>query len=86
MKKKTYIVSTYNDYEWITTKRAYSLLLLKLEYMNKGFRVWDYPIWFARLIYKFSGKGILKGRTAMFEKYIQGSDQITYHTPYHDFY
>lgn len=82
--KKTYIVSTYNSYEWITTRDTYSLLLLKLQYMKNGHRVWDYPMWLAKLVYKFTGKGILKGRTAVFEKYVPGTGQITYHTPYHN--
>jgi hypothetical protein len=86
LKRKTYIVSTYiNSYEWITTKDTYSLLLLKWSYYANGYRVWDYPLWFGKLVYKITGKGIMKGRTAVFEKYIPGSDQITYHTPYHNF-
>lgn len=84
LKKKTYIVSTYNNYEWITTRDTYSLLLLMYEYYRKGYRVWDYPMWFVKLVYKITGKGIMRGRTAMFELYIPGSDQITYHTPYMD--
>ena len=82
LKKKTYIVSTYNNYEWITTRDTYSLLLLMYKYHRQGYRVWDYPMWFAKLVYKITGKGILRGRTATFEKYIPGSDQITYHSPY----
>jgi hypothetical protein len=84
-KKKTYIVSTYTDYEWITTRRSYSLLLLKLQYMIEGWRVWDYPMWFVRLVYRFTGKGIYRGRNVSFERLIPGSDQITFHTPYHDY-
>ena len=84
--KKTFIVSTYNNsYEWITTKDTRSLLFLKLKYWRDGHRVWDYPLWLARLVYKITGKGILRGKTVTFEKYIPGSDQITYHTPYHNF-
>jgi hypothetical protein len=85
LKKKTYIVSTYTNYEWITTKDTYSLLLLKYSYLINGYRVWDYPLWFARLVYKITGKGIMKGRTATFERYVPGTGQITYHTPYHNF-
>ena len=85
-KQKTYIVSTYNNYEWITTRDTYFLWMLKLEYFNKGYRIWDYPMWFAKIVYKLTGKGILKGRDVTFEKYIPGSDQITYYTPYHDMY
>ena len=83
--KKTYIVSTYNNYEWITTRDSRSLLFLKLKYWRNGYRVWDYPLWLGMLVYKATGKGIMKGRTAMFELYVPGSDQITYHSPYNDF-
>lgn len=86
LKKKTYIVSTYNSYEWITTRDTYSLLLLKYKYWKDGYRVWDYPLWFGKLVYAITGKAIMKGRTAVFERYVPGSDQITYHTPYHDIY
>ena len=87
-KKTTYIVSTYNNcYEWITTKDTYSLLFLKLQYMRKGYTVWAFPtMWMARIWYKLTGKGIYRGTDAAFEKLIPGSDQITYHTPYHDIY
>jgi hypothetical protein len=84
MKKKTYIVSTYNSYEWITTKDTYSLLFLKYQYMRKGYCVWDYPMWLATFVYKYTNKKILRGINASFEKYIPGSDQITYYTPYHN--
>lgn len=83
--KKTYIVSTYNNcYEWINTRDTYSLLFLKFEYMRKGYKVWDYPIWLALLVFKYTGKPILRGRNATFELYVPGTDQITYHTPYHN--
>lgn len=86
IKKKTYIVSTYNNsYEWITTRDTYSLLLLKYKYYREGYRVWDYPVWFGVLVYKITGKAILRGRNVTFEKYVPGTNQITYHTPYHNF-
>lgn len=85
-KKKTYIVSTYNAYEWITTKDTYSLLLLKLKYMREGYVVWNYPMWLIKFVLKYTGKSIYRNVDAHFEKYIPGSDQITYHTPYHNFY
>jgi hypothetical protein len=85
MKKKTYIVSTYNNYEWITTRDTYSLLFLMIEYARKGYRVWDYPMWFAKLVYKFTGKPILRGKTAVFEKRISGSDQICHWTAWDNF-
>lgn len=85
MKKKIYIVSTYNTYESITTKKTYFLWFLKLQYMRKGYRVWDYPIWLAKLVYKYTGKPILRGRSAVFDKYVPGSDQITYWQPWMNF-
>ena len=75
--KRTFIVSTYNSYEWITTVDAYCKLELMIRYHLKGYRVWDYPIWFAKLVYKLFNIPILKGRTAVFELRIKGSDQIT---------
>lgn len=84
--KKTFIVSTYNNYEWITTRDSRSLLILKWSYYMAGYRVWDYPMWFAKLVYKATGKSIIKGRTAVFELYVPGTDQITYHTPYNNFH
>ncbi len=86
IKKKTYIVSTYNSYEWITTRDTYSLLLLKLKYMKEGYRVFTFPLWFVKAWYKITSRSIYKSKTAVFEKYVPGSDQITYHTPYHNFY
>jgi hypothetical protein len=86
MKKKTFIVSTYNNYEWITTKDAYCKLELMIKYHREGYKVWDYPIWFAKLVFKLFKKPILTGRTATFELKIPGSDQITWHTPYFDCY
>lgn len=85
-KKTTYIVSTYDNYEWITTKDTYSLLLLKLEYMRNGYIVWNYPMWLIKFVHKHTGKSIYRNVDAHFEKYVPGSDQITYHTPYHNFY
>jgi hypothetical protein len=82
MKKKTYVVSTYNNYEWIRTKEAYCKLQLMIEYHREGYRVWDYPIWLAKLVYKLFRKPILKGRSATFELLIPGSDQITHASPW----
>ena len=85
MKKKTFIVSTYNHYEWVNTEDSYSKILLMIKYHKKGYRVWDWPLWVASIIWKLFKKPILKGRTAEFERLIPGSDQITYHTPYHNY-
>jgi hypothetical protein len=80
--KRTYIVSTYNAYEWITTENAYCMLFLMIKYHFKGYRVWDWPVWIAILVYKMTGKAILKGRTATFKLFVKGTNQVTYYTPY----
>jgi hypothetical protein len=85
MKKRTYIVSTYTNYEWITTEDAYCKLELMIKYHLKGYKVWDYPIWFAILVYKLFKKPILTGRTATFELRIPGSDQITHWSAWDNF-
>ena len=87
MKKKTYIVSTYNSYEWITTEEAYCKLFLMVKYHFKGYQVWDYPLWLVKSLKKHFNILLNWGnRNATFEKYNKGSDQVTYHTTYHDFY
>ena len=87
MKKKIYIVSTYNSYESITTEETYFLWLLKLQYMRKGYMVYAFPtMWMAKIYYKFTGKGIYKGTNVTFEKYIPGSGQITYWQPWMNFH
>ena len=50
------------------------------------FNVGAFPtIWMAKLWYKFTGKGIYRGTNVSFEKYIPGSDQITWWSPYDNF-
>lgn len=87
MKKKTYIVSTYdNYYEKIVTRETYFLWLLKLKYMREGYMVYAFPtMWMAKIYYKFTGKGIYKGTNVTFEKRIPGSDQVTYWMPWMNF-
>ena len=86
MKKKTYIVSTYdNYYESITTKKTYFLWLLKLEYMKKGYNVWNYPMWFIMLVFKYTGKSIFRDVNVTFEKFVPGSGQVTYWMPWMNF-
>jgi hypothetical protein len=85
IRKKTYIVSTYDSYEWITTKDTYSLLLLKLEYVRQGYNVWNYPMWLIRFVHKHTGKNIFRDVDASFEKYVPGSDQITHWSAYDNF-
>lgn len=82
MKKKTYIVRKYNSYEWINTDQAYCKLQLLIKYHRKGWQVWEYPMWFAKLVYKLFGKRIYGDRDCYIEKLIPGSDQITHHSPF----
>jgi hypothetical protein len=85
--KKTYIVSTYNNYEWINTEEAYCKLFIMIKYHFKGYQVWDYPIWFVIFMKKRFNILLNWGnRNATFELHVKGSDQITYHTPYNNFY
>ena len=82
MKKKTYIVTTYDNYEFITTRDAYCKAQLMLQYAKEGYKVWDYPIWVAQLVYKLFKKPILRGVNVNFEKFVPGTGQITYYHPY----
>lgn len=78
------IVSDYSGfYESINTVETKSMFLLKLRYQLKGYRVWCFPtMWMARIWYKVTGKGIYRGTNISFEKYIPGSDQVTYWQPW----
>jgi len=82
--KKTYIVSRYNDYEWINTERNYCKFFIVIKYYFKGYRVWDYPLWLAKLVFKLTGKRIygLNRQNLYVEKHIKGSDQVTFYMPY----
>ncbi len=81
--KKTFIVSTYNSYEWIHTEEAYCKLQLMIKYHRKGYKVWDYPISFVRFMKKYFNYIPNWGnQNAYFEKFIKGSDQITFHNPW----
>jgi hypothetical protein len=83
VKKRTYIVSTYNTYEWITTVDAYCKLELMIRYHFKGYVVWDYPIWLVIFAKKRLNITLNWGnKNANFERYIPGSDQVTYYNPY----
>lgn len=82
MKKKTYIVTTLDSYEHITTRDAYCKAQLMIQYAKQGYKVWDYPMWFGKLFYKLFKKPILRGTDAKFEKFVPGTGQITYYHPY----
>jgi len=81
--KKTYIVSMYNNYEWIHTEHAYCKLQLYIKYMLKGYKVLDYPIWFVVFIKKYFNFLLTWGNVNInIKRRIPGSDQVTYYTPY----
>lgn len=83
MKKKTYIVSTYNSYEWIHTEDAYCKLQLLLKYHKNGYQVWDYPIGLVKFMKKHFNISLNWGNCNVgIEPLIKGSDQITWHSPY----
>lgn len=84
----TIIISdTSGSYERIYTRETRSMLLIKIRYQLKGYRVWAFPtIWMARIWYKITGKGIYRGTNISFEKRIPGSDQVTYWEPYMNFH
>ena len=84
--KKTYIVSTYSNYESIHTEYAYCKLQLILKYHFSGYRVWDYPIWLVIFMKKRFNISLNWGnRNVTFEKHIIGSDQVTHWSPYNNF-
>lgn len=83
MKKKAFIVSTYNSYEWIQTEYAYCKLQLMIKYHRQGYKVWDYPLWLVIFMKKHFNILLNWGnKNANFELLIKGSDQVTWHTPY----
>jgi hypothetical protein len=78
------IVSDYSGYyECINTVETKSMFLLKVRYQVKGYRVWSFPtMWMARIWYNITGKRIYRGTNVSFEKYVPGTDQITYWQPW----
>lgn len=85
--KKTFIVSTYNNYEWIKTEQTYCKLFLLLKYYRKGYQVWDYPLWLVVFMKnKFNISLNWGNKNCNIELLVPGSDQITWHTPYSDCY
>ena len=54
-----------------------------IKYHLKGYKVWDYPLSLVIFFKKHLNIQLNWGnKNAFFEKYIPGSDQITYHTPW----
>lgn len=82
------IVSDYSGfYECINTVETKSMFLLKLKYQLKGYRVWAFPtLWMCLIWYKCTGKRIYyRGCNVSFEKYVPGTDQITFWQPWMNF-
>lgn len=80
------ISDTSGFYERIYTVETKSMFLLKLKYQLKGYRVWAFPtLWMSRIWYKYTGKSIYRGCNLSFEKYVPGTDQITYWEPWMNF-
>lgn len=81
------IISDYSgNYESIHTVETKSMFLLKVKYRLKGYRVWCFPtLWMAKLAHKWFGVRIYRGTNVSFEKFIPGSDQITWWSPYDNF-
>lgn len=85
MKKRTYIVSTYNSYEWITTVDAYCKLELMIKYHKSGWKVWDYPINLVIFMKKFGITLNWGNKNCFIEPLIAGSDQITHWSAWDNF-
>jgi hypothetical protein len=83
MTKKTFIVSTYNTHEFIHTEDAYCALQIMFKYHNKGYKVWDYPLSMVIFFKKYLNISLNWGnKNVNIEKYIPGSNQITWYSPY----
>ena len=85
----TVIVSDYRGYyECINTVETKSIFLLKVEYhLFKGYRVWAFPtLWMARIYYKLTNKRLYRGTNVHFEKYVPGTNQVTYWQPWMNFH
>lgn len=85
--KKTYIISDYSGfYERIHTEKTYCLLFLMIKYLFKGYRVFSLPV---SIVIFFSKNFNIKlpfGTDVTFEKYVKGTKQYTWHSPYDNFY
>lgn len=81
------IVSNYRGhYESIHTEESVCMLFIKIKYLFKGYTVWSFPsIWMAKQIHRFTGLRTYKGTNISFEKFVPGSDQVTYWQPWMNF-
>ena len=81
------ISSTRGYYESIHTEETRWLFLLKVKYLFKGYRVWAFPtLWMAKIYYKLFKKPIYRGTNVTFEKWVKGSDQVTFWQPWMNAY
>lgn len=81
--KKTFIVSTYTNYEFIHTEEAYCKLELMIKYHLKGYKVWQYPLWLVLFLKKHFNVLLNWGdRNVTFELRVIGSEQVTHYYPY----
>ena len=84
MKKRTYIVSKYNSYEWINTEDAYCALFLKLKLWREGWKpfVINPPLWLAVKLSEWFGWRTLRETDVTVEYLDNTKDQVTHHSPY----
>lgn len=83
--KRTYIVSTYNNYEWINTEESLCKLFLMIKKALQGYRVFNISFKNKAKIYNLTKWEWIKNlpeNNCFITKYKKGSDQITFHTPY----
>jgi hypothetical protein len=84
----TIIINDYSGYyESIHTEEALCMLSIKLKYFFKGYKVFCFtPMWFVKLIHKYTGKSVYMERNVSFEKLDPNNkDQITYWQPWMNF-
>jgi hypothetical protein len=56
---------------------------LMFKYHNKGYQVWDYPIWLVRFMKNKFNISLNWGyKNCNIELYIPGSNQVTWYTPW----
>lgn len=86
---RTYIIGNYAGYyEAIHTERAIHSIFLHIKYIWKGYRTIRWPLRLFIWIAKTFGKKIPMWvfPNISIERYIKGSDQVTYWQPYMNFH
>lgn len=85
--EKTWIISTYITHESIHTEKSKFVIFLKIKYHLRGYKVF-YIFSIKQMVWIKKNLGINVfhlsrcRRTVHFEEKIQGSDQITYYSPW----